>query len=77
MNHKLIIILLLQPVLRVNLLNLQNLTSERPYKKAFFYERAKAIIIEGRGTHFDPEIVDIFVDIELEFKNLKIIMVDS
>jgi len=38
------------------------LTSERPYKKAFDVDRAVGIIKEGRGTHFDPELVDIFSD---------------
>ena len=36
------------------------LVSVRPYKKAFSHEEALKIIIEGRGTHFDPEIVDAF-----------------
>jgi HD-GYP domain-containing protein (c-di-GMP phosphodiesterase class II) len=36
------------------------LTSERPYKKAMSHEKAAAIILEGRGTHFDPLMVDIF-----------------
>ena len=43
------------------------LICERIYKKAFPHEKAKAIIIEGRGTHFDPEIVDAFLAIEQEF----------
>jgi len=36
------------------------LTSERPYKKAFDFETAVNIIMEGRGTQFDPHIVDVF-----------------
>jgi putative two-component system response regulator len=36
------------------------LTSDRPYKKAFSHEEAVRIIVEGRGTHFDPALVDIF-----------------
>lgn len=38
------------------------LTTERPYKKAWPLEKAVGIIKEGRGTHFDPELVDIFID---------------
>ncbi|MFP3154380.1 response regulator [Lachnospiraceae bacterium ZAX-1] len=38
------------------------LVSERPYKKAMTHEEAVKIIIEGRGSHFDPLLVDIFVD---------------
>ena len=37
------------------------LLSTRSYKPPFTFERAMQIIEEGRGTHFDPTIVDIFV----------------
>lgn len=37
------------------------LTSERPYKPPFSHEKSMAIIVEGRGTQFDPDIVDEFV----------------
>ena len=43
------------------------LISERVYKKAFSHEKAKSIILEGNGTHFDPELVDAFVAIEDQF----------
>ena len=36
------------------------LTSKRCYKKAMPLEKAYAIIREGSGTHFDPEIVEAF-----------------
>ena len=36
------------------------LISERPYKKAFSPEHALQIIKEGRGTQFDPSLVDVF-----------------
>ncbi|MDR3299763.1 MAG: response regulator [Candidatus Accumulibacter sp.] len=36
------------------------LTSERPYKKAFPHNDAVRIILEGRGKHFDPALVDVF-----------------
>ncbi|MCQ2742822.1 MAG: HD domain-containing protein [Bacilli bacterium] len=39
------------------------LTSKRPYKEAFSLEKAKSIMLEGRGTQFDPEILDIFFEI--------------
>ena len=38
------------------------LTSERPYKKAMPNEEAYEIVKEGRGKHFDPDIVDVFFD---------------
>ena len=36
------------------------LTTKRVYKPAFSHEAAVAIIREGRGRHFDPDIVDAF-----------------
>ncbi len=47
------------------------LTSKRVYKEAFSHETAKAMILEGRGTHFDPQIVDAFVRREQDFLRLK------
>jgi putative two-component system response regulator len=44
------------------------LTSDRPYKKAFSHEDAVRIIIEGRGTHFDPVLVDVFEQVADQFK---------
>ena len=38
------------------------LVSERPYKKAFTHERAMEILLENKGTHFDPNIVDVFLE---------------
>lgn len=43
------------------------LTSKRVYKDAFSHERAKSIILEGAGTHFDPEMVQAFINTEQEF----------
>jgi len=40
------------------------LVSDRVYKKAMPHEDAVHIIVEGRGTHFDPDIVDAFLEIE-------------
>lgn len=38
------------------------LMSKRPYKRAFSLEESLNIIKEGRGHHFDPQIVDLFLD---------------
>jgi len=38
------------------------LTSERPYKKAFSNEKAYEILREGRGTQFDPKVLDAFFE---------------
>jgi putative two-component system response regulator len=37
------------------------LMSRRPYKPAFSPEQAAQIISDGRGKHFDPEVVDVFL----------------
>jgi putative two-component system response regulator len=37
------------------------LISKRAYKPALPLDRATAIIIEGRGAHFDPDVVDAFI----------------
>lgn len=41
------------------------LISERPYKKSFDKAYSRAIIKEGAGTMFDPEIVDVFLELML------------
>ncbi len=38
------------------------LSSPRCYKPAFPLEKVLSIIEEGRGTHFDPRVVDAFLD---------------
>jgi len=39
------------------------LTSRRPYKPAFSFEAAVAEIRTGRGTQFDPQITDLFIQV--------------
>jgi putative two-component system response regulator len=39
------------------------LVSERPYKKAFSREEAIKILIDGKGTQFDPVLIDLFLKI--------------
>ncbi|WP_029893910.1 HD domain-containing phosphohydrolase [Desulfohalovibrio reitneri] len=36
------------------------LTSARPYKEPFSVEKALDIMAEGRGSHFDPTLYDVF-----------------
>lgn len=43
------------------------LTSKRVYKDAFTHEKARASVIKGRGTHFDPDVVDAFLANETKF----------
>jgi HD-GYP domain-containing protein (c-di-GMP phosphodiesterase class II) len=37
------------------------LTSRRPYKEPYDLNTAFAILLEGKGKHFDPEIIDLFM----------------
>ena len=37
------------------------LTSQRPYKPALALDQAMRMLIEGRGAHFDPNLLDTFV----------------
>ncbi len=43
------------------------LTSERPYRPAWPKDKALAHIKSGRGTHFDPQVVDIFLQLLQHF----------
>ena len=43
------------------------LICKRVYKEAFPHEKAKSIIVDGKGSHFDPDIVDAFLAIEQQF----------
>jgi putative two-component system response regulator len=47
------------------------LTSKRPYKKPFSLEKSLDIIRDGRGSHFDPDVVDAFFDIQEEILAIK------
>ena len=43
------------------------LVTKRVYKDAMPHEEALQIILAGRGTHFDPDVVDAFEETQLEF----------
>jgi len=43
------------------------LVSERPYKEPFSHEEAVEIIKNDSGKHFDPNIVDAFLNVKDEF----------
>ncbi|MCD6142374.1 HD domain-containing protein, partial [Candidatus Bipolaricaulota bacterium] len=47
------------------------LTSKRPYKEPFPLEKSFSIIREGRGTHFDPAVVDAFFAVTDEILAIK------
>ena len=43
---------------------------DRPYKEGFSHERAVSIIIDSKGSHFEPRLVDLFLTVEEEFQKL-------
>jgi len=47
------------------------LMSKRPYKEPFSLEKSFAIIREGQGSHFDPEVVEAFFAVEKEILLIK------
>ena len=46
------------------------LISERVYKPAYSHEQAVEIIRDGRGSHFDPDMVDAFLALSEEFQRI-------
>ena len=44
------------------------LISQRVYKAALPHDRAVQIVFQGRGSHFDPDMVDAFIGIQDEFE---------
>ena len=46
------------------------------YKPPFPHEKAVQIIIEGKGQHFDPDIVEAFVELQETFRNIALTFAD-
>ena len=46
----------------------EGLISNRVYKVGVPHDQAVAVIFQGRGSHFDPDIVDAFIEIQDEFQ---------
>ena len=53
------------------------LISRRIYKPSISHEKAVAIIQDGRGSHFDPDMVDAFSEIQADFLIIANKYVDS
>jgi len=53
------------------------LISRRVYKEAMPHEKAVHIMREGRGTHFDPDILDVFLGLVDEFQRIAKRFADS
>ncbi len=53
------------------------LISKRVYKPPFPHAKAIEIITEGRGKHFDPDMVDAFLALGEEFRRIALQFADS
>jgi putative two-component system response regulator len=53
------------------------LISRRVYKPAMSHEQALAIIAEGRGSHFDPDVVQACLDMAERFREIALQYADS
>lgn len=53
------------------------LTSKRPYKKPVRHEKAVAIMQGDSGTHFDPELIAVFMRVHESFREVAIKYAES
>ncbi|MES2878048.1 MAG: HD domain-containing phosphohydrolase [Pseudomonadota bacterium] len=53
------------------------LISRRVYKAEMTHEQAVQVIVEGRGRHFDPDVVEAFLDLSSTFQSIAICFKDG
>jgi CHASE2 domain-containing sensor protein len=53
------------------------LTSKRVYKPQIPHDKAVEIIIEEKGSHFDPEVVDAFLEVKEHFRQIALKYADT
>lgn len=53
------------------------MVSRRIYKEPIPHETAVRIIVEGRGTMFDPDVVDAFLRVEKQWRQIALDLVDT
>lgn len=53
------------------------LISRRVYKDGMSHEKATSILVEGRGNHFDPDILDAYLELQDDFRAIASRYVDS
>ncbi len=53
------------------------LSSKRPYKEPFPREKCFEILREGRGTQFDPAVIDAFFDCSSEIVEIQLLLMDE
>lgn len=50
--------------------NYDALVSRRPYKEPYTHETSVDLIRNGSGTQFDPKLIEVFLEIEPEFRDI-------
>jgi putative two-component system response regulator len=53
------------------------LISKRVYKPPLSHDEAVQVVAGGRGTHFDPDMVDVFLEIQDQFRDIALQYVDD
>ena len=53
------------------------LTSNRVYRSALPHATARRMIIDGAGSHFDPDIVQAFVELSDKFESISLSLADG
>lgn len=53
------------------------LISRRVYKPGMSHEKAMEIMIAGKGTHFDPDVLDAFLELKDDFQRVAAAYADS
>ncbi len=53
------------------------LISRRPYKEGMPHEQAVEIMRQGRGSHFDPDVLDAFLALREDFRTVALTYADS
>ena len=53
------------------------ITTKRPYKEPYSHEEALAILSERKGTHFQPELIEAFIECNEDFKAQQMLFKDN
>ncbi|MGZ8430367.1 MAG: CHASE2 domain-containing protein [Candidatus Deferrimicrobiaceae bacterium] len=46
------------------------ITHDRGYRSAISHEEAVGVLVQDRGTHFDPDVLDAFLEVQEEFRQI-------
>jgi response regulator RpfG family c-di-GMP phosphodiesterase len=50
---------------------LDAMTSHRPYRRALSWSAARGEILEQRTRQFDPDVVDAFISVEADLRQIR------